>query len=336
MDLGIYLGYVMIFSQFLIKAITVGTVFFRIRLVDRLSRDVDMVLQKYSSLFERSLRMKDLYSLFVAEPSFADGTKRLPKLDKGPDIKITNLDFTYPRSESRVLNDITLTVKSGEKVAIVGHNGAGKTTLVKLLSRMYLPTDGEILVNGIAMKDIAIETLYQNMGVLFQEFNTYDHLSVKDNVVIGDTKRLYSEEDLVDALDRADALDFVNSYPNKFDQILSEKFDGGIRPSWGQWQKIAIARFFYRNAPFVIFDEPTAAIDAVSEYNIFNKIYSFFEGKTVILISHRFSTVRNADRIIVLEKGRIIEEGSHEELMEKNGSYAESFKLQAEGYSIAS
>lgn len=334
-DLSVYTGYFMIFFQLFLKQITVGTVFFRINIVDRFAREIGGLLNSYTNLFERSLRMKDLHSLFIAEPAFADGTERYPKFELGPKVEIEDVTFSYPSSKKRVLNDVNLKIASGEKVAIVGHNGAGKTTLVKLLVRMYLPNKGSISVNDVDLRNVAIESLYQNVGVLFQDFNSYDHLSVKDNVAIGDTGRPFSEEDMVDALDRADALDFVNDYPNKFNQILSERYEGGVRPSTGQWQKIAIARFFYRNAPLVIFDEPTAAIDAVSEYNIFNKIYGFFEGKTVIIISHRFSTVRNADRIVVLEKGRIIEEGSHEELMKKNGYYAKSFKLQAEGYSIA-
>lgn len=335
LDLSVYMGYLMIFFQFFLRKVTVGTVFFRLRLVDRLARDFDHMLSRYNSLFERSLRMKDLHSLFMAEPDFEDGKKKYPEFEEGPKVEIENVSFSYPRSERMVLNDINIKIAPGEKVAIVGHNGAGKTTLVKLLVRMYVPSEGIVRVNDLDLKEVATESLHRNVGVLFQEFNTYPHLSVKDNVIIGDTSRPFSEDAMMDALDRADALDFVNDYPNKLDQILSERYKGGVRPSWGQWQKLAIARFFYRNAPLVIFDEPTAAIDAVSEYNIFNKIYSFFKGKTVIIISHRFSTVRNADRIIVLEKGSIIEEGSHDELMKKDGYYAKSFKLQAEGYSIA-
>ena len=149
----------------------------------------------------------------------------------------------------------------------------------------------------------------------------------------GDSMKKVDNDKVKRAAKDADAYEFIQDFPDQFDQLLNEKMKGGIRPSSGQWQKIAIARFFYRNAPLVIFDEPTAAIDAVSEYNIFNKIYKFFENKTVIIISHRFSTVRNADRIIVIEKGQVIEEGSHEKLMAKDGYYAKSFRLQAEGYS---
>ena len=197
---------------------------------------------------------------------------------------------------------------------------------------MYLPNSGDVFIDGVSVKDIKADSLYENMSVLFQEYNTYSQLTAEENVWIGKPNEKKDRNAIIDALKKADAWDFVEEFPDGLDQILSERFKGGIRPSTGQWQKIAIARFFYRNAPFVIFDEPTAAIDAVSEYNIFNKIYEFFKSKTVIIISHRFSTVRNADRILVFENGRIIEQGSHKELMELNGYYAKSFKLQAEGY----
>ncbi|KKT69349.1 MAG: ABC transporter, ATP-binding/permease protein [candidate division WWE3 bacterium GW2011_GWB1_44_4] len=256
----------------------------------------------------------------------------MAKLKEGPKIALDNVSFSYPNSEKRVLNNVSLTIQAGEKVAIVGHNGAGKTTLVKLLCRIYQPTNGKIVVNVDNLSSLALPSWYQNIGVLFQEFNTYPQLSVKENIYIGNASEQVDEVAIRLAAQSADAAAFIDEFPAKFDQILSEKFKGGIRPSTGQWQKLAIARFFYRNAPLVIFDEPTASIDAVSEYNIFNRIYDFFKQKTVIIISHRFSTVRNADRIIVLDHGEIVEEGTHAALMSNNGYYAKAFTLQAKGY----
>ena len=209
---------------------------------------------------------------------------------------------------------------------------SGKTTLIKLISKIYNNYDGEILINNIDLKKVTKDSYYKNLGVLFQEFNTYPQLSVEENIIIGDTNKKQQDESIKDAAKKADATSFINDYEKKFKQLLMPNIKNGIRPSWGQWQKIAIARFFYRDAPLVIFDEPTAAIDAVSEYKIFNRIYKFFKGKTVILISHRFSTVRNADKIIVLDKGKIAEVGNHDELIKNNGVYAHSFNLQAEGY----
>lgn len=175
--------------------------------------------------------------------------------------------------------------------------------------------------------------MVQKFRSSFQEFNFYRHLSVKENILVGKPMKQMDEKKIIEAAKNADAHNFIMEYKDKYDQIMSEKIEGGIRPSTGQAQKIAIARFFYRNAPLAIFDEPTAAIDAISEYKIFNTIYNFFENKTVVIISHRFSTVRNADRIIVLDKGKIVEEGTHEQLLTKrNGIYRKSYKLQAEGY----
>ena len=230
------------------------------------------------------------------------------------------------------MKDFSLSIKSGEKVAIVGENGAGKSTLVKLLARIYDPQEGEILINGKDLKEIKIDDWYKNLGVLFQDFNFYGELDAKENVYIGKSMKPMDMQKVKEAAESADADAFIEKYPEKYDTVMSERFKGGIQPSKGQKQKIAIARFFYRDAPVAIFDEPTSAIDAESEYKIFNKIYKFFDNKTVIIISHRFSTVRNADRILVLDQGKIVEQGSHKELLEMNGKYAQAFRKQAEGY----
>ena len=332
-DTASYFGYLYLFAKYLAKAINLGQVFFLIRMIDMFQRSLTQTFDWLNNLFEFSIRFRELYMVFVTKPAFEDGLTVLPKLLRGPKIEVRDMSFSYPNAEKLIFNNLSLEIQAGEKVAIVGHNGAGKTTLVKLLCRIYQPTRGEIYVNDHLLKDVKIESWYQNMGVLFQEFNTYPHLTVRENIAIGKPAEDLNEEVVRDAARSADALEFIEEFPNKFDQILSEKFKGGIRPSTGQWQKLAIARFFYRNAPLVIFDEPTASIDAVSEYNIFNKIYDFFKEKTVIIISHRFSTVRNADRIIVLDHGEIIEQGTHAFLMGNNGYYARAFSLQAKGYS---
>ncbi|MFA6981784.1 MAG: ABC transporter ATP-binding protein [Patescibacteria group bacterium] len=331
-NLGIFYGYALVFSKLISGVITVGNVYFITNLINRLDDEINYVFSQITSMFENSLRLKDIYYIFHAEPAFEDGSVDLGILVDGPSIDIQNLSFHYPTSEKIILKNINLKISAGEKIAVVGANGAGKTTLVKLLSKIYLPTEGKIIVNDTDLKDIKGASWHQNIGVLFQDYNTYGHLSAKENITIGDPDSEESTERVTQASKRADALEFIEEYPKKFDQILSERFKDGIRPSSGQWQKIAIARFFYRDSPLVIFDEPTAAIDAISEYNIFNEIYKFFENKTVVIISHRFSTVRNADRIIVLEKGEVVEQGKHNELIEKEGYYARAFKLQAEGY----
>lgn len=326
------LGFVVVFLRFFKGAISIGQVTFYMQAINTFSANINRVTMKANNLFESSQRIREIQNMFELSPMFNDGNVALPKMKIGPEVVVSNLSFAYPNSKKLVLKNININIKSGEKIAIVGHNGAGKTTLVKLLAKFYMATEGKILINGHSIKDIKQNSLYKNMGVLFQEFNVYGELTARENIIIGDIKKSGKQKNVILAAKKADAHDFIKDYDNKYDQILSEKYKGGIRPSSGQWQKLAIARFFYRNAPFIIFDEPTAAIDAVSEKKIFDKIYKFLTNKTVIIISHRFSTVRNADRILVLDKGRIIEQGSHGELMKIGGKYAKAFRLQAEGY----
>ena len=331
-SLTVYTGYVVAFSRLIAKQLTVGSVLFWIRSLDMFQQSLQELGEKFNSQFEASIQLKDTYILYNTKSRFPDGDKHLPVLDKGPKIELINVNFKYPRNENLVIQNINLVINPGEKIAIVGQNGAGKTTITKLISRFYPVTSGEIRINDLNINSINGASLYENMGTLFQNFNAYHQLTVKENICIGRSDKPFDDMKMRTAAQTADAMEFINNFPNKFDQVLDPKYKGGIEPSTGQWQKLAIARFFYRNAPLVIFDEPTASIDAVSEYNIFNKIYDFFEGKTVIIISHRFSTVRNADRIIVLDQGQIVEEGTHKQLMEMKGKYYEAFQLQAKGY----
>lgn len=327
------LGYGVVFYKFVAGDFTLGTASFQMRALDTFSGSLDSMLASITYMNEFSVKMKDLITLFEMKPAVKDGDVKLPYLTTPPEIEFKNVSFKYPKSKKYVFENLNLKIASGEEVALVGHNGAGKTTIVKLLARIYSVSSGEILINGININDLSINDWYKNLGVLFQEFNFYSHLSVKENIITGKPKEKVDEKKVIEAAKNADAHEFIMEYKNKYNQIMTEKIEGGIRPSTGQAQKIAIARFFYRNAPLAIFDEPTAAIDAVSEYKIFNRIYNFFDNKTVIIISHRFSTVRNADRIIVLDKGKVVEEGSHEELVKKKGgTYSKSYKLQAEGY----
>jgi ATP-binding cassette subfamily B protein len=331
-DIFLFMGYIKVFAGLLARTISVGRVTYYIQTLGFFQGSMKNILRGLNDLNEFSIQIRDVYYLFNIQPMVEDGKTPMDYLKSGPEVVFKNVSFRYPNAQSLVLKNFNLHIEAGEKLAIVGHNGAGKTTLVKLISRIYKVSNGEVTVAGVNVNDFKIKTLYRNMGILWQDYNTYGHLTARENIILGRSDEPVDEKAVVSAAKAADAFDFIEEFPDKFDQILSERFKGGTRPSTGQWQKIAIARFFYRNAPLVIFDEPTASIDAVSEYNIFNKIYKFFKGKTVILISHRFSTVRNADRIIYLEKGKIIEEGSHKKLMELDGKYAHAFELQAEGY----
>lgn len=314
------------------QLISVGDTLYRYRFLYQFQDGVISIFRKINDLSEQAIKMSDVYHVFNMTADFSDGELLFKKLEAGPEIIFDNVSFKYPNAEALVLKELNLKINSGEKVAIVGQNGAGKTTLVKLICKLYQTSGGEILINNKKLNDINIKDWHKNIGILFQEYNMYPQLTVKENILMGDAEAPIDEVAIRLAAEQADASEFINKYTNKYDQILGEKYKGGVRPSTGQWQKLAIARFFYRNSPLVIFDEPTAAIDAVSEYNIFNRIYEFFKGKTVIIISHRFSTVRNADRILVIDGGKIAEEGSHEQLMALNGKYAEAFLLQAKGY----
>lgn len=322
---------VFVFLKFLAHQISIGNVTFYIRQVANFIDNIDSLASITNSMYEASLNVDEAIQLFEL-PNIDDGSIRLERLKEGPEIKMEDVTFAYPSNKKTILKNINLNIKSGEKIAIVGENGAGKTTLVKLLMRFYKVNSGKVSVNGNDVNELMLDDYYKNVSVLFQDYNTYTNLRLKDNIFIGKPYKKFSKKKMVQAADYADIHEFVASYKNGFDQILSEKFKGGIRPSTGQWQKISIARFFYRNAPLVIFDEPTASIDAISERKIFDRIYNSFKGKTTIIISHRFSTVRNADRIIVLDGGKIVEEGSHDKLMRLGGVYATSFKLQAQGY----
>jgi ATP-binding cassette subfamily B protein len=224
---------------------------------------------------------------------------------------------------------LNLTIDPQEEIAIVGPNGAGKSTLIKLICRFYDPTSGVILVNGVNLKNIELDNWYQKLSYLSQEFNNYYNLNLRENVSLGNPQKNIDEK-ILSALKKADA-GFIKKYSQGLDTPMSQRY-GGEEPSWGQSQKIAIARIFYRNSPVVILDEPTASIDAVSESKIFDRLYADIKGNTLIIVSHRFSTVRNAQRIIVIDKGKIVEQGSHAQLLKKNGTYAHSFNLQAKGY----
>jgi len=324
-----------IFTSYLAKMITLGTVTFQIEVIRSFQSNTDGIMKSINAIFELALSIKDVQELLTAKSLTPDGGTTFPKLTKGPEIKLEDVTFSYPNAEKNIFTNLNLNIKSGEKIAIVGHNGAGKTTLTKLILRYYKLQKGKITINGFNLDELLINTYYRNVGLLSQEYNAYGTLSVKENVLIGQSNEEFDEVRFIEALKNAEAEDFVSKLPKGPEQILSERFKDGVKISTGQWQKLALARFFYRNSPLVIFDEPTSSIDAVSEYNIFNKIYSFFRDKTVIIISHRFSTVRNADRIIVVDNGNIIEEGTHMELMNLNGKYAESFLLQAEGYTTS-
>jgi ATP-binding cassette, subfamily B, bacterial len=328
-------GYYFLFDQYIAGLLSIGTMGFYTGTLWNFFGSMEYFGFFVSSVQQRAIRFKEVVKFFELDTETKEGDIELDDFVTPPQIEIRKLSFKYPRTKKKVLDNISITIKPGEKVAIVGHNGAGKTTLIKQISRTYNLKPKSIFIDGLDLSKTTLRSWYKNIGVLFQDYNFYNVLSAEENISIGRPNIKKDKDRVIKASKMADADEFIMEYKKGYNTLMDESFKGGIRPSIGQQQKIAIARFFYRDAPIVIFDEPTAAIDAVAEYKIFNKIYEFFKGKTVIIISHRFSTVRNADMIYVMDKGKITEKGNHEQLLEIDGTYANAFKLQAEGYQVA-
>jgi ATP-binding cassette subfamily B protein len=308
--------------------VTIGMFTFYFQTIRQTNDLFSGVVYSLVSLSEQKFHLNSFKELMNLDNIIVSGSKEIKSIV--PLIEFKGVSFKYPESNRFVFKNLNLVIPAGKDVALVGPNGAGKSTFIKLLCRFYDPQEGEILIDGINLKDINLDQWYKKIAYLSQEFNSFYNLSLKENVFISQPDKP-TDEKVKMALNKADALNFSKKYDKGLETILSRRY-GGEEPSWGQWQKIAIARIFYKDSNLMIMDEPTASIDAVSEYKIFNKIYRETKNKTVIIVSHRFSTVRNADVIVVIDKGKIVEQGSHEELIKKDGLYAKSYALQAKGY----
>ncbi|MGW0519288.1 ABC transporter ATP-binding protein [Crossiella sp. NPDC003009] len=282
-------------------------------------------------LFENKLFVNNLFELLdLPERQIRGGQRKFPeRLRQG--IEFREVSFTYPGTSEQVLDRVSFTMPAGNCVALVGQNGAGKTTLVKLLTRLYEPTGGQILVDGVPIEEYDLDELRRNMGVIFQDFIKYE-LTVRDNIGFGNLALRGDTERIRHAATAGGAESVVDSLPDGYDAMLGRHFENGHQLSGGQWQKVALARAFMRAAPIVVLDEPTAAIDAEAETEIFQRFRSIADTSTSLLVAHRFSTVRIADKIIVIEGGKLVEQGTHTELMRQGGHYAYLFNLQAAGY----
>ncbi|MEK9179270.1 MAG: ABC transporter ATP-binding protein, partial [Patescibacteria group bacterium] len=291
------------------------------------------VLDQYSSMSMRTKYIDQYFELLQYPKSLPESVTSIsfPAQPSVPLLEFKDVSFKYPDSKRYILKKFSLNIRSGEKIAFVGENGAGKSTIIKLILRFYDAAEGQILINGINIKEINILEWYKQIGALFQDFIKYQ-FTFKENVIFGDISKRNDLHAVRAAIRKSGAYDYLVDLPNGVDQIVGKTFEDGVDLSGGQWQKLALARAFFRDAPILILDEPTSAIDAKAEYEIFQKVNELQKDKTVIIISHRFSTVRNADRILVLDEGRIVEEGSHESLMHRKGLYAELFEIQAQGY----
>jgi len=310
--------------------ISIGSFTLLINMIDQLSGSAANSIANFGEMYEHNLYV-DYYFEVLELPKLIKEQLHPVVFEKisSPKIEFRNVSFQYPNGP-KVLKDISFIINPGESAALVGVNGAGKSTIIKLVCRFYDVTDGKILINDVDIKELQLANWYSHMGTLFQDFVHY-YLTVKDNIILGDPSK--QDEALIrEAAKKAGADEFLKKLPKKFDQALGREYEDGEELSVGQWQKLAIARAFYQSSPLLILDEPTSAIDAEAEYEIFNNLEKAYKDKTLILVSHRFSTVRNANKIFVIEDGEIVERGTHEQLIKKAGKYAHMFQTQAKGY----
>jgi len=329
---GYYGTYAYVVYQTVIGAITIGSLTFLAGAIAGASTNIQAVFTTFSTIADQALFLSDLLEFFSVKPTIMSKPGALPAprpITKGFEFK--NVSFSYPGNPRLVLSDINFRLNPNERIALVGENGQGKTTIVKLLTRLYDVTDGQILLDGIDLREYDIEDLWREIGVIFQDFMRYD-MTASQNIGIGRIEEMGNSFRIRAAAMKSLADEVIHQLPKRYDQILGTRFEGGLDLSGGQWQKIALGRAYLRDAQVLILDEPTASLDAKSEHEVFERFAELTTNKMSLLISHRFSTVRMADRILVLEGGKIAEEGSHQELLKNAGRYAEMFELQAANY----
>ncbi len=331
-SLGYYGGYTYLVWQALAGSITVGTLTFLAGAISGANLELQSLFSLFSNISEQALFLTDLIAFFAVRPRIRSKPNAIPAPRPIRDgIEFRNVSFHYPGSDRLILNGVNFRIEPGERVALVGENGQGKTTLVKLIARLYDPSDGAILLDGVDLRDYRVEDLRQEIGVIFQDFFRYD-MAVRDNIAAGRVQMIRNDEALWGAARRSGVDQVVAKLPFGLEQMLGRRFEGGVDLSGGQWQRMALARAYLRDAQVLILDEPTAALDAVAEAEVFTNFAELTRQRMALLISHRFSTVRLADRIVVLSAGRITEDGSHDELIASRGQYARLFEMQAANY----
>ncbi len=330
--LGYFGAYTLIVVDTVKGIVTIGSLTFLAGSFRQLKSLLEGILGRFTSISQGALYLNDLFEFYKIEPQIISPIQPKPfpnPIKEG--FRFENVGFKYPNSDKWANRGLNFTLKVGEKLALVGENGSGKTTLVKLLARLYDPDEGRILLDGIDLKAYNLVELREHIGVIFQDFQKFN-FTAGDNIAVGDIDAREELPELERAAHQSLADTVIEKLPLKYDQPLGRRFAKGMELSGGEWQKVALARAYLREAEVLILDEPTAALDARAEYEVFRRFAELTKGKTAILISHRFSTVRMADRILVLDKGQLLEIGTHEDLLKRNGRYAELFYLQAEGY----
>jgi ATP-binding cassette subfamily B protein len=327
-----YAAYAAIIWRTMAGSFSIGDMSFLVGSFLRLKGLLDGLLLGFAQLAGQALYLEDLFSFFEIAPRIVSPPAPLPvPRPIGQGFVFEDVGFRYEGAERWAIRHLDLAIAAGEVLALVGENGAGKTTIVKLLARLYDPTEGRILLDGRDLRDYDLDALRARVGVVFQDFVRF-HFTAAENIAMGDVAALDDRARIADAAERSLASPVIARLPLGFEQPLGRRFGGGIELSGGEWQKIAIARAYMRDADVLVLDEPTSALDARSEAEVFQRFRDLSAGRTTLLISHRFSTVRMADRIIVLEDGRIVEAGTHQALLARRGRYAAMFELQAAGY----
>jgi ATP-binding cassette, subfamily B, bacterial len=329
---GYYSAYAVIILKTISGRLSIGDLTFLAGSFRQMRSLLEGILSRFTSVSQGAIYLKDFFDFFEIKPKItpSPNPRPFPKpIRQG--FVFEDVGYRYIHAGHWANRHLNFTLHPGEKLALVGENGAGKTTLVKLLARLYDPTEGRILLDGVDLKEYDLSDLRKHIGIIFQDYLRYQ-MSIGQNIAVGNIGEMENQERIALSarLSMADGL--IEKYPDKYGQMLGRRFNQGVELSGGEWQKIALARAYMREADLLILDEPTAALDARAEYSVFQRFAELTRGKTAVLISHRFSTVRMADRILVLEKGELIEIGSHEELLRKEGRYSELFHLQAMGY----
>ena len=330
--MGYYSAYVFVIWRTVAGAMSIGTLTFLAGAIQQASSNIEQIFSTVAAIGDQALFLTDLLAFFEMQPTIRSKPNGLPAprpIVRG--IEFRNVSFSYPGNSRLVLDSINFHLHPGERLALIGENGQGKTTIVKLITRLYDPTDGQILLDGIDLREYDLEDLHREIGVIFQDFMRYE-MTARENIAVGRVEEINNLELLQTAARKSLADDTIGRLPSGYEQMLGRRFDQGVDLSGGEWQKVALARAYLRDAQLLILDEPTAALDARSEFEVFQRFTELTAGKMALFISHRFSTVRSADRILVLANGKIAEEGTHDQLASLGGRYAEMFEMQASSY----